>query len=202
MATKPASKQNLSNNNFIIMAILITLIVVGVTVLVGKGLVTTIILDSKVIAKKNTANKQLDANLKSAPQLVDAYKKLADTKKIVADALPNTSDFSGLIAQLENMAGLSGVTIKSIVPDNSVVAVKAASASDTPQPQQYLFAVTMTGNYDSFQKFLTAVENSARPMKVTTLQVSGAGSDLTFGLSLTAYYQDVATIPYKLEVVK
>lgn len=202
MATNPATKQNLSNNNFIIMAILITLIVVGVTVLVGKGLVTTIILDSKVIAKKNTANKQLDNNLKSAPKLVDAYRKLADTKKIVADALPNTSDFSGLIAQLENMAGVSGVTIKTIAPDASVAPEAAARASDTPQPQQYKVAVTVTGNYASFQKFLAAVENSVRPMKATTLQISGDGSNLTFGISLSAYYQGIATIPYKLEVVK
>ena len=202
MATNPATKQNLSNNNFIIMAILITLIAVGVTVLVGKGLVTTIILDSKVIAKKNTANKQLENNLKSAPKLVDAYQQLGDTKKIVADALPNSSDFSGLIAQLENMAGVSGVTIKTIAPDASVAPEAAARASDTPQPQQYKVAVTVTGNYASFQKFLATVENSVRPMKATTLQISGDGSNLTFGISLSAYYQGIATIPYKLEGVK
>jgi Tfp pilus assembly protein PilO len=202
VATKSATKQNLSNNNFIILALLITLVVVGITVLVGKGLVSTIILDTKVIAKKNTANNQLASNLKSAPQLVDAYNQLVDTKKTIADALPNTSDFPGLIAQLENMAGATGVSLKSIAPDTSVTATTVTTPSDSPQPQEYKVALTTLGDYASLQKFLAAVENSVRPMKVTALQIGGSGSELTTSLSISAYYQDIATIPYKLEVVK
>lgn len=201
MATKPTTKPSLSNNNFIIMALLITLVVLGITVLVGKGLVTTIILDTKVIAMKNTAKNQLTDNLKAAPQLVDAYNKLEGTKITIADALPNTSDFSGLIALLENMAGVSGVELKTVSPETTGDVV-GPTTGDIPLAQEFKYTVTMSGSYDSLQKFLSAVENSVRPMKVTTLQIAGSGSELTFGLSLSTYYQDIAKIPYKLEVVK
>jgi len=205
VATNPATKPNLSNNNFIIVAILITLVTVGITVLVGRGLVNVIILDSKVIAKKNIANKQLDSNLIAAPKLVDAYNQLGDTKRTLADALPNTSDFSGLMAQLENMTAVTGVSLKSIAPDTTANlgnTVPVAPGSDNPAAQEYKVAMTIEGTYDSLLKFLSAVESSVRPMKATSLQIAGSGSDVTFGVSLTAYHQDIATIPYKLEVVK
>lgn len=203
MANKSSvAKPNLSNNNFIILALLITLVVVGVTVLVGKSLVTTIVLDTKVLAKKNTANNQLKKNLEAAPKLVDAYAQLADTKRSVNNSLPNKSDFSGLIAQVENMAGVSGVDLKSIAPDLLASSVAPVSTSEIPLPQEFKFTVSMAGSYDSLQKFLSAVENSSRPMKVNSLRVAGSGSSLTFELGLSTYYQDIATIPFKLEVVK
>ena len=202
MANKSTTIQNLSNNNFIIIALLMTLVVVGITVMVGKGLVATIILDSKVIAKKNVANNQLESDLKAAPMLVDAYNQLADTKKTIADALPNTSDFPGLIAELENMAGASGVSLKSIAPDTSVSAIAVTTPTDNQKPQEYKVALIVIGSYDSIQKLLASVENSVRPMKITAYQVGGSGSEITVSISLSAYYQSVATIPYKLEVVK
>lgn len=201
MATNSTPKPKLSNNNFIIVAMLITLVTLGVTVLVGKSLVSTIIYNTKIIAMKNTAKNQLDANLKAAPKLVDAYTDLGDTKRIISAGLPNTSDFPGLMAQLENMAGVSGVVLKSVSPD-STSGVVTTAPGDIPQPQEYKFAVTMSGNYVSLQKFLTTIENSIRPMRATSFQIAGTGSNLTFSISLSTYYQNAATIPYKLGVAK
>ena len=202
MATKPTSKINLSNNNLIIVALLITLIVIGITILVGKGLVTTIVQDTKLIDKKNTAKVQLDKNLEAAPKLVEAYDQLNGNKQTIADALPNTSDFPALIAQLENMSAATGVNIKTVSPDRSSGVAVATATGDKPQPQIYKFAVTMSGSYDSLQKMLTAIEHSVRPMKVNNIQIAGTGNTLTFSISLSTYFQSVATIPYKLEVLK
>ena len=49
-----------------------------------------------------------------------------------------------------------------------------------------------TGNYASLLSFLQGLENNERKIKVRSLNVqvlSGEGNQVTFGLSMEAYYQ-------------
>jgi hypothetical protein len=196
--------------------LLVTLIALGVTGVAVKMLATSIIRDAKVLSAKNKANDQLEKNLESAPKLVDNAKNLGSTNELIADALPNTSDFPGLMALMENLSAESGVTLKSINPSSAAGtvaspasggAVPAATAAvpnsgDVPTPQTFAFSAAFDGTYASFQRLIANLEASARPVKVTSVQLSGSGNSLSVQLEGTTYYQDKATVPFKLETVK
>ncbi len=212
-ATKTTVKaENLSNNNLMIVMLLISLLAVGVSVLVGKSLVTTIVRDTTVVKKESAADKQLSSDKDAAPKLVDAYGQLNDKTKLVADALPTEPDFPSLIVTLENMAKTAGVTLKSVTPaqagassvDASAGATAAASTdtSVAPTPQSYKFGISFSGTYASLTKFLTVIETSARPMRVLDMQLAGGGSALSGQFDVETFYQGKAQLPFGKETVK
>ena len=118
---------NLSTNNLMIVLLLLTLIIIGASGLVAKTLITGLIRDTKVLSAENKANKALDENLEAAPQLISSYQSLGPTSRVLADALPNDSNFPGLIVALENIAADASVTLKSVAPAQ-VLAVDAPAA--------------------------------------------------------------------------
>lgn len=212
----------LSSNNLFIIILLVSLIVVGITVLASKALITTIVRDTKVASAKLTADNQLKENQKSAPELVSAYQSLGPTAAVLASALPNTPDFPSIIVTLENIGKLSGVKIKSVTPRpvTSTAAPAAAPVSSTggttttttttteekkattPTAQPYTYTVALAGSYDSIQRLLKAFEVSARPVRVTSVQFSGTGSALAATMTVETYYQDKATLPFSTETIK
>lgn|GEM_PF-1175310 len=221
MANKPANKvDQLSNNNYFIVLLLISLLVVGGTALGVKTFVGGIILDTKVYSAKDKANKQLDENIKNAPQLVDSYNNLGSKKDLIADALPNTSDFPGLMALMENLAGSTGVSLKSITPSQTAqttatgVDPNAAAGTGTgtggtasasalkPEPQPYAVSLAFDASYSALSRLLLAIEQSARPMRVTSLQLSGSGGSLAVQMEVSTYYQDKAELPFSTETIK
>jgi hypothetical protein len=127
-----SNSKQLSNNNLMIIMVLVTLLVLGATGLVGKALVASIVRDTKVVSAKNKADKQLKDDLAAAPNLVNNYQRLGASANILADALPNNSDFPGLIVLLENMSNDSGVSLKSVAPSTSSGATGTAAAASTP----------------------------------------------------------------------
>ncbi len=208
-----ASKKPMSNNNYFIILLLVTLLVIGGGGLAAKSLVDSILLNTKVVTAKDKANKQLDADVTAAPQLVQAYANLGSSKQLVADALPNTSDFPAFIGMMENLSTSVGVNLKSVSPSQVGAAATAGTtggtgtsaangSSLTPAPQSYDLTLSLEGNYGNLQKLLKAIEQSARPMRVTAVQLSGSGSNLAMQLDVTTFYQDKATLPIKMETVK
>jgi hypothetical protein len=224
----------LAGNNLIIVLFLVSLVVVGTAGLLDKWLVTGIIRDTKVVSAKQEADRNLSENVKNAPLLVEDYNNMGSLSKILADALPNTSDFPGLLVTVENMAVDSGVKLKSIVPMVSVsttatdasttvpaadtagtsgtttgsgttsgtIDTTSAGAATPPKPQAYTFSITFESTYASLTDFLKNVELSARPMKVTNLELSGTGSALTATMNLQTYYQDKAELPYGTRTIE
>jgi Tfp pilus assembly protein PilO len=217
-----SSKQSqVMSKNYMIVFVLISLLVVGVTVLAGKALVTSIIRDNKVVSAKSAANRQLKADLVSAPELVDSFSALGNQAGLLADALPNTSDLPSLIVVLENMGNDSGLTLKSVAPtdtgvlstpgstvSSATVAMPGAAstaASDptvAPPPQPYEFSVNFSGTYGSLQKFLADIEVSARPMRVVGVQITGTGSSLSGEIEVETFYQATAVWPFGTETIK
>jgi hypothetical protein len=202
-------EQKLTGNNFIIVMLLISLLVVGVSGLVVKTLFTAIKRDLKVAQAKSKADKQLTQDLDNAPRLVDAFNSLGSKKALLQDALPNTVDFPSLIVELENMTGAAGIKLKSVDPSNVNAADSGAgstpaptSGSTAPSPQAYDFSITIDTTYDNLQKFLQNLETSARPTRVVGLQVSGNGSSLSGQMDLETYYQDKAQLPLGKETIK
>jgi hypothetical protein len=203
-----AQVEKLSANNLLIVLILITLIVVGVTGILGKNLVKTIIRDTKVVNAKQKADQQLTTDLDNAPSLISSFQSLGSQATIITDSLPVTSDLPGLISTLENMAGTSGVRLKSVDPTQTFGALApatgttATTTSTVPVPQTYVFTVNFEGNYAAIQKLLGTIEISARPILVQSIQLIGTGNDITGTMNLQTYYQSKAVLPISQETIK
>lgn len=213
----------LSSNNLFIVILLITLVVIGITVLASKALISTIVRDTKVASAKLTADNQLKENQKNAPELVNSYQSLGPSAAVLVTALPNTPDFPSIIVTLENIGKLSGVRVKTVTPsaatsaapvattttpatDTAATASTTTAAADakptTPEPQTFTYSVGLAGSYDSIQRFLKALEVSARPVRVTEVQFSGTGAALAATMNIQTYYQDKATLPFSEEPIK
>ena len=207
----------LSSNNLFIITLLICLIVVGVTVLASKSLITTIVRDGKVVSKKMTALNSLKNDNKAAPELVKAYDALGPTAIKLNSALPVTTDFPSVISSMENMGKLSGVKVKEVSPsllvtvDAPVTAGATAgagaagatsSAAPVAAPQTFAFAIEISGTYVNTLKFLNTIETSVRPLRVVDVKFSGSGSSLSTQIDVETYYQAKAVLPYGTETVK
>ncbi len=217
MASK-SKNQQMGMSNYLVVVVLVSLLVLGVTAVLGNSLVRGIILDTKVISAKGAANVQLDSDITAAPQLVSAYQSLGATQQLILDALPTTSDLPGLMALLENLSGSAGVTLKSISPsqanattvigangptNGTVSNSRGGSGSVVPPASQPLEVdLSFTGTYSALLQLLTGLERSSRPMHVNSIQLTGSGSGLNITVDLTTYYQDAAQLPFSTKVVK
>lgn len=202
MATK---RDKLAGNNLIIVLLMVTLLVVGITALVGRSLITSIARDTKVVSAKAKAEKQLEENLVNAPKLVEAYQGLGAQGQVLADALPTTSDLPSLLVTYENIATQSGVRLNSIGSDVSTASTaptSGAPGSFASVPQTYDLNFTFDGSYAGLAKLFTAMELSARPMRVTNVTLQGSGSALSGNVSVQTYFQDKAELPIGTETIK
>ncbi len=201
-AATTSSKPQLSNNNYIIVLVLISLLVVGGSVLVGNAMLGTLLRDAKVVVAKDKANKQLDKDVTAAPVLVSNYNQLGSRQKLIMDALPTDADFPGLLGYMEGMSGVAGMSLKLIGPSATVAPSTADTSGGTAKPQMYSFNMNLEGNYASLVKLLGLIEQSARPMRVTDIQVTGTASSLSAIMDVTTWYQDKATLPITTEEIK
>ena len=193
----------LSNNNYFIILSLVTLLVLGVGFFISKSLITNIRHSSKVLTQKNIANRQLDSDLTAAPLLIASYNTLSTQNMLVLkDALPTTSDFPGLISILEAAGNQNGILFTDISPAlASGTLAPASTTSSTASPNYKSIDVTalFSGTYPSLLKFVTSLEQSARPVSITAISVTGSSSNMTGTLNLTTYYQDKAVLPFSME---
>jgi Tfp pilus assembly protein PilO len=214
VATRKQAEAALAGNNLIIALIVVSFIVIALTALAGKTLWSRIALDQKVVTAKDEAASTLKQNVENAPLLVAAYSRLGELQRVVADALPNDKDSASILTTIENMGGQSGVTVRAVVPGAGTLPTATATATGAttgtsgtatvgaPAPQSTKFNVTVEGSFDSTVRFLKAVETSARPMKVTNMQISG-NKTLSSQLEITTYFQEkTSKLPIVTETIK
>lgn len=192
-------KHELSLKKYVMICTLIALLVVIIGVFASKELIGRALHNGKVLSKKQAASQQLDRNLEAAPRLVDSYRQLGPGQPVLAAALPNGADFSGLVALLETAAADAGIRLTSVTP-------ATATADDEKEgeqkPEQLRFVMATTGSYVSLQSFMRNLEMSARPIRVDTMQITGVGSSLSVSIGATSYYQPKASLKLKTEYVK
>lgn len=152
---------------------------------------------NKVISARNKASAQLTKNVESTQTLVNSYVVFDSStgsvigtsdknSKIVLDALPSKYDFPALATSLESIVRGAGLAVSSIAGhDEEATAVQS---SVEPTIVAIPFDVAATGNYESVQRFIKDLERSIRPMKIKTVQISGAQNSLTVLVSAETYY--------------
>jgi Tfp pilus assembly protein PilO len=203
---KTTKADQLSTNNLMIVMLLISLVVIGATVLFGKSLLSSIARDTTVVQKTGTAEKNIEADLVAAPSLTAAYKSLGPSTTLLADALPATPDFPSILVTFETMARTAGMSLHSIDPAGTAgtapIAQTIPAEGAAVSPVAYPLSVSLNGTFASFQKFMMTVETSARPMRITDIKVSGSGSTTNIEATIETYYQGAAALPLSKEYVK
>ena len=222
MASSTNPTKNMSNNNLIIIMLLVTLLVIGITAFAVNFLIKTIALDGQLVSKKLAAEKQLKEDIVAAPNLIEAYRNLGTERALLEDALPNTSDLPSLLVTLENMSkdatmALAGVSETSIGTASvaaasptstgggettTAIPAHETSTAVTPKPEKFTFSAEVKGGYQSLLILLDHIEKSARPMRVTGIEISGSASGLDATLSVETYYQKSSELPFGKETVK
>jgi len=173
---------------------------------------------SRVIAGKQKAKNQLDANLNAVNTLVTQYKVFdgassnvlggnptgtgsndGDNAKIVLDALPSKYDFPALATSLEKL--LKGYKVGSISGNDDAIA-QASPNNSTPQPVEMPFQISLTSDYQSSINFLTTLERSIRPIKVNSLTITTSDGNLSLSILANTYYQPSKNLTITTKVVK
>ncbi len=196
------NKPKISTTGAIVLSVLVVCVMVIVLVVVGRSFITRISHNSKVIGKKQTAEKTLTDNLKAIPQLTEEYKGLKNMPKAIDNALPVVPDFPGLVATMEVLAGSSDVLLSSVTPQIQTAAATTTPAATTSDPTVFPYSVSVAGNYTQLLQFMTNLELSARPIKIDSMQLSGTTDSMSGAFSLTTYYYDPKPLADKTEEVK
>jgi Tfp pilus assembly protein PilO len=210
MKTKVATKKELSTNNYVAAVIVVTLLVVIICGFVGKGMAQSLIINTKLISGNITAKSDLNTKLTNIPILINNYQNLGNAKQLIADGLPNNTDFPQIVSIMQSLSNASGVTLTEVAPPgdssddpSSTTAVAGSSPIAAPNgATPYVFTVTVNGPYAQIVSFFQNLELSDRPMHVSSTQISGSNGTLTVDATIQTYYQAEASVSDSTETVK
>jgi len=191
----------------------------GLIVLVGafslfasKTTVSKVIYQQRVISADHKAVHQLTTNISAANTLTSQYAALfensnalnaiggkndkssnavppdVDNARLALDALPTTYDYPALIASITKIMNNDGISSSNVSGTDQTTAISNAPSSK-PAPITITLAISGTGTYQSVQAVFKDMERSIRPFDVTTLQISGTGSKLSFNANVNTYFQ-------------
>lgn len=178
-----------------------------------------------VINARHTANSQLKKNLASANQLTTAFKSVFENNgpiniiggkndphttavppdgsnsRIVLDALPSTYDFPALVTSLSKILGSATISNASVGgSDQSSTASNEPTGK--PQPIEIDIPLSGTSSVANLQKLLSDLQRSVRPYDITSMQITGNNSTMTFSLQAHTYYQPPKAIDVGSKVLK
>jgi Tfp pilus assembly protein PilO len=196
--TKKAFASNLSTSNLIALAILVGILSVVLALIIGRMLVESMMLNSRVISKKTAASKQINANYENLRSLQSQYSELGATRETITTALPTKPSLPQLWAMMENIGNSSGVSTSSV----NTVATSDAEASAGSTVQQLPITVSVQGSYAAVQDYLKNIERSTRPLRVTNVTLSGTNNTTQANLTIITYYQGAANLNVDSEVVQ
>lgn len=196
--TKKAFASNLSTSNLIALAILVGILSIVLALVIGRQLVGSMMLNARVIGKKTAASKQINANYDALKGLQSQYSELGSLRDTVTTALPTKPSLPELWAMMENIGNSSGVATSTV----SSVIVSDAEAPAGSAVQQLPISVSVQGSYAAIQSYLTNLELSTRPLRVTNVTLAGTNNLVQANLSITTYYQGAADLNVGSEVVQ
>jgi Tfp pilus assembly protein PilO len=175
--------------------------------------------NKKVIAEKEKAVSQLEANIAALEQLDSSYQEFVqrpsniiagnstgngdrdgDNAKIVLDALPSKYDFPGLVSSLEKMFALKDYKIESIGGTDDEIAQQTTVANGTGV--EIPIQLGVNSSYAATKDMLKSLELSIRPIKLETLTISGSDANVTTSVIAKTYYLPEKTINIETKVIK
>ena len=177
-----------------------------------------------VINLRHQAVKQLNNSITAANQLVTQFNSVfenngpanviggkndssssavppdGDNARIVLDALPSSYDFPGLVSSLSKILLADGIQDPAIGGSDGSATISNAPTSN-PQPISIDIPVSGTTNYGNMQKLLKDLERSVRPFNITSLQIGGNNTAMTFNIQMHTYFQPPKSLDISSKVV-
>lgn len=174
----------------------------------------------RILAVKQTAAKQLEANINDINTLASQYKAFSSAStniiggstngtgpsdgsntQIVLDALPSQYDFPGLTASVEKILTSRSVQLQSISGTDNESSITAKPLPN-PRPITMSFSFGATSNYNNIKRVFNDFQKSIRPFHVVSLQLSGTDAQMTVNASIDTYYQPTKTLSITSKEVK
>jgi hypothetical protein len=164
-----------------------------------------------VLDKRNQANKQLEKNYKEAQSLFTMYQTFENTpesmigtpdknSKIVLDALPSKYDFPATAVYFDKLIVDSRVTSDGFTGQDQEAT--ALQISENPEPVAVPIAMQGTGDLNSVRQFIENMYRSVRPVKISTISISGSDKTMTISVTGNTYYQPQKDYNVQYEVIK
>jgi Tfp pilus assembly protein PilO len=135
-------------------------------------------------------------------KLISKYKSNEDILKNLDNILPENSDISNLLVQIEALVNAGGLTTKdvhfSIADDKDASKAEIARAGNgtrtkiTSNYKAVTINLVAAGDYNALKKFLQATEENMRLIDVESISISnetqGSGALFNFEIVLKTYY--------------
>lgn len=212
----PVHHKDISTNNYILLVVVVSVLVVIICGFIARSLTTKLILNTKVEVAKVKADQALSEKLDNIPQLIEAYNQLGSKKQLIEDGLPTSENFPQIVTIMESMSSSAGVKLQGVSPGDgtgiasaaTVGGTGAASTTTTAAPiptagaTPYTFTVDVSGPYARMQQFIKNMEKSVRPMSVETITMRGSNATVTANFKVTTYWQPAADTTDKKEAIK
>lgn len=195
-------------NTRLVVTVSIAIFAMVFSLVAAKTLWTQSSYQKRVIDAKNKAATQLQANVEAMDKLSTSYNAFVNTStniiggnslgsgpqdgnnaKIILDALPSKYDFPALTTNLETLLSDQQVVLVNISGVDDEIAQSGNTNSPNPSPVEMPFQLSATADYAKTQALIEAFERSIRPIKMTTLDISGTQDKLTTTVSALTYYQ-------------
>jgi Tfp pilus assembly protein PilO len=163
------------------------------------------------LAVLNSQNDSIEQNTAELNALISKMKAAKKDIALLDQALPLESRVTTTQVLLDNLISSSGLTLANIGVDtnDAVIAAGSKELLDNPFGQQRHLQTTsvnvsVTGTMEQFLNFLKSLENNARIIDVSSVQINGNKNNLaTFVLTLKTYnYGTAAVIPEGAQIAK
>lgn len=208
-------------NSRVVLFIAIAAFVTVFSLVSSRALLSKRSYQSRVIAGKEKAAKQLKDNLKAVSTLAASYAQFTnssnqnvlggtanglgdkdgDNAKIVLDALPSKYDFPALASSLEKILNDRSYKVNSISgTDDELKQAQGAVANPVAIPIP--FVVQVTGTYDSTKDLVLILERSVRPFQIQTLSFTGQDAAIKLNINANTYYQPGKNLDITTKEVK
>lgn len=169
---------------------------------------------TQLINSYNTFNSQ-SVNIIGGSEYGTSSNQDGSNGKIILDALPNKYDFPALVTAVQNLLSTNGVTITSIggsdtsstptpaaAPTTATAPASSATTTAVGAPIAIPFTFSISGTYANDNVVLSRLQNSIRPIQVTTIQITGSDSQATIEVNAESYYMPTSGLVVSTENIK
>jgi Tfp pilus assembly protein PilO len=135
------------------------------------------------VVKKELENRTTEKMLAGEPQFKAEFKKIVDLYQEAKPLLPEETEVSDVLGQVENAAKRNGVTLTGLMAvKESVKSPKAAKLYEREIP------AIVTGSYPQVVKFFTDISRMPRILLVRDYSVVSLRNSVSAGFTLVAYH--------------
>lgn len=189
--------------NVVIIAMIVAAVVVSFSAIGLKMLWDLRAFNSRVTSRKEAVRDQLIINLENAQELQTAF-NIFETQDVnseeVLGALPSRYDFPALATSIEALAARSGLQLASFNGDD--LGATAANTTTSPTPVEMEFNIEVNGPFSDIKKFVSNLDLSIRPMKITSIELRGGEDDMTAQMVVETYYQPRVNLDLETETIR